>query len=136
MTTLHDIETSEDIKTLIDRFYDKVNRDELLAPIFNDVAKVAWAAHLPKMYRFWDTMLLHAMSYGDKPYPKHEVLPIKHGHFEHWVALFVATVNENFSGSKSEEAKERAVCIADTFAQRMGVLTDAPALGRLHFSGV
>lgn len=47
MTTLRDNKTFEDIKTLFDRFYDKVNRDELLGPIFNNVAKVEWATHLP-----------------------------------------------------------------------------------------
>ena len=125
MTTQRDIETSEDIKTLVDRFYDKVKRDELLAPIFNEVAKVDWATHLPAMYRFWETLLLGAKSYGGAPFPKHAVLPIQQEHFERWVALFVETVNENFEGSKSAEAKERAVCIADTFARRMGVLTDA-----------
>ena len=38
MTALRDIETPEDIRTLVDRFYEKVNEDGLLAPIFNDVA--------------------------------------------------------------------------------------------------
>ena len=31
-----DITTLEDIKTLVDAFYEKVRRDELLSPIFNE----------------------------------------------------------------------------------------------------
>ena len=52
---------------------------------------------------------------------------------ERWLTLFAETVDENFAGPKSEEAKSRAMCIADTFARRMGVLTDPAALARtLH----
>lgn len=131
-----DIATSDDIKRLVDAFYERVNRDALLAPIFNEVAHVDWAQHLPALYRFWDSMLLGAGSYQGMPFPKHAVLPIQQEHFERWLALFVETVNENFAGPKSEEAKGRAVCIADTFASRMGVLTDAAALARPYFSGV
>ncbi len=76
--------------------------------------------------------MLGAGSYQGAPFPKHAVLPIEQKHFERWLALFIATVNENFTGPKSEEAKGRAICIADTFAQRMGVLTNAAALSRLN----
>ena len=58
MSTQGDIQTREDIRRLVDAFYEKINRDELLGPIFNQVAKVDWAAHLPTMYRFWESMLL------------------------------------------------------------------------------
>jgi hemoglobin len=122
MTVLHDIEGSDDVKTLVDRFYEKVNGDELLAPIFNDVAKVDWAAHLPQLYRFWDTLLFGSGTYEGAPFPMHAVLPVSQVHFERRLALFTATVNENFSGPKAEEAKGRAASIADTFARRMGVL--------------
>ena len=52
---LHDIQTKDDIQKLVDSFYEKVNRDELLSPIFNEIAKVNWAEHLPIMYDFWNT---------------------------------------------------------------------------------
>jgi hemoglobin len=51
-------------------------------------------------------------------------------HFERWLALFFETVTQNFSGPKSEQAKNQALCIADTFARRMGVLTDPAALAQ------
>lgn len=128
-----DIETPQDVKTLVDAFYAKVNRDALLAPVFNDVAKVDWAVHLPKLYRFWESLLFRSGSYQGLPWPKHAVLPVTQGHFERWLALFVETINEHFSGPKSEEAKDRAVSIADTFAQRMGVLHDPAGLGRVRW---
>jgi hemoglobin len=122
MDRLPDIETADDVKVLVDRFYEKVNRDELLAPIFNEVAQVDWAAHLPQLYRFWETLLLGSGTYEGAPFPMHAVLPVAQVHFERWLRLFIATTDENFSGPKAEEAKGRALGIADTFARRMGVL--------------
>ena len=133
MKTRSDITTGADIKTLVDSFYERVNRDELLAPIFNQFAHVDWAAHLPTMYRFWESLLLGGNSYQGAPFPKHAVLPVQQAHFERWLELFVATVDTHFRGPKSDEAKARAVCIADTFARRMGVLRDPAALSRHAF---
>ncbi len=135
-SALKDICTPDDVRTLVDAFYGKVNRDELLGPIFNETAKVDWAAHLPTMYRFWESLLFGAATYQGAPFPKHAVLPVDQTHFERWLTLFVEAVDENFSGSKSEEAKGRAVCIADTFARRMGVLTDPARLARIHWPSV
>jgi hemoglobin len=134
MNSLCDIETSQDVKTLVDGFYAKVNHDELLGPIFNDTAQVDWAQHLPKMYRFWESMLFGAGTYQGAPFPKHAVLPVQQAHFERWLALFIKTVDEKFAGAKSEEAKNRAVSIADTFALRMGVLEDPTGLGRIRWA--
>jgi hemoglobin len=130
---MKDIETPADVKTLVDTFYAKVNRDELLAPIFNDTAQVDWAKHLPTMYSFWESMLFRTGDYQGVPFPKHAVLPLQQVHFERWLTLFDEAVNENFSGPKSEQTKGQALCIADTFARRMGVLTDPAALARIQW---
>jgi truncated hemoglobin YjbI len=39
-----------EITRLVDAFDDRGREDGLLGPIFNDVARVEWAAHLPRMY--------------------------------------------------------------------------------------
>lgn len=59
-------------------------------------------------------MLFGTGNYQGAPFPKHAVLPIQQEHFERWLALFVEAVDDHFAGPKSEEAKSRAVCIADT----------------------
>ena len=71
-----DIQTEADIKALVDTFYDKVNADALLAPIFNEVAHVDWPAHMPRMYDFWSSLLLHTGRYQGQPFLKHIPLPI------------------------------------------------------------
>ena len=129
MTSLPDLTTPQDVRTLVDSFYERVNRDDLLAPVFNDFAHVDWKAHLPTMYRFWESMLFGVGTYEGAPFPKHAVLPVRKEHFARWLALFIETVDAHFSGPKAEEAKGRAASIADTFAQRMGLLKDASGLG-------
>lgn len=118
---MNDIATEQDIKLLVDSFYDRVAHDDLLGPIFNDVAQVDWAHHLPTMYSFWSSMLLGTMSYKGRPWPKHAPLPVRKEHFERWVNLFCETVDSLFAGPKAREAKSRALSIADTFQTRFGI---------------
>ncbi|MCC3159167.1 group III truncated hemoglobin [Hymenobacter sp. 15J16-1T3B] len=117
--SLPDIQTEADIQALVDWFYDKVNQDELLGPVFNDVAAVHWPAHLPTMYDFWSSILLGTARYKGRPFPKHLALPIEKPHFQRWLQLFYQTVAENFAGPKAEEAKVKALNIATMFEYRM-----------------
>jgi hemoglobin len=117
---LPDITTESDIQTLVDTFYNKVNQDELLGPVFNAVAQVYWPKHLPTMYDFWSSVLFGTMRYKGRPFPKHLALPIEAEHFQRWLQLFYATVQENFCGPKAEEAKSKALNIASMFEYKMG----------------
>ncbi|MCB0524281.1 MAG: group III truncated hemoglobin [Lewinellaceae bacterium] len=115
-----DIVTSADIKTLIDTFYEKVKSDEVIGYIFNDIAKVDWPQHLPKMYAFWEFLLLdRADAYRGNPMEKHAELhakhPLKAAHFDRWLALFKETVDELYEGPGAENAKFRAFAISETW---------------------
>lgn len=112
---MKEIQSKEDIIHLVDSFYDKVNNDKLLGPIFNDFAKVHWESHLPKMYEFWSSILLGTNSYSGRPFPKHLNLPISKEHFNRWLDLFYETVDQNFKGEHADEAKKRASNIAEIF---------------------
>lgn len=116
----HDIALPADIKLLIDTFYVKVQSDELLGPVFNDVAQVDWPRHLPVMYAFWEFLLLgQSDGYRGNPIQKHFDLHQKHRlkaeYFDRWVEIFQATVDELFTGPKAEDAKFRAFAIAATW---------------------
>ncbi len=121
-TPMRDIESIEDVKALVDAFYEQVNKDELLSPIFNDVAQVNWAHHMPQMYNFWSSILLGTQSYSGRPFPKHMVLPLEQEHFAQWLRLFGATLDRLFTGPTADLAKERAVNIASMFQYRMGLI--------------
>ena len=117
--TLPDLQTEADIVRLVDTFYGRVNEDPLLRPVFNDVAHVDWAAHLPTMYDFWSSVLLGTSRYKGRPFAKHAPLPLKAEHFRQWLALFHASVDELFSGPRATDAKARAMSIGAMFEHRM-----------------
>jgi hemoglobin len=117
-----DIENEDDIKVLVDTFYDHVNEDDLLGPVFNDFAKIDWDHHLPVMYNFWSTVLFGSMTYKGQPFPKHMRLPIAKEHFARWIELFVKTVDKLYEGAKAEEIKQKALSIAQVFQMRLGLI--------------
>lgn len=111
-----DIKNRADIEKLVNVFYDKVKKDKAISYFFNDVAKVNWEDHLPKMCDFFENILLSSGDYEGNPMVAHEELhkksEVKSNHFQHWNALFDATVDELFTGAKAEEIKQRATNIA------------------------
>ena len=119
---LPDIASEADVKLLVDAFYDKVNGDAMLAPIFNDHAHVNWEKHLPIMYRFWSSILLGTGSYDGQPFPKHAFLPVNQSHFAQWLLLFYETITENFRGPVAEEAKMRGANIARIFSNKIRMI--------------
>jgi hemoglobin len=114
-----DILTIDDIRQLVDRFYEKVRANELLGKIFDERIKDRWPEHLEKMYRFWQTVLLGEHTYYGAPFPPHAQLPVGHDHFSKWLELFNVTVDELFTGDKAEEAKWRAARMAEVFAAKI-----------------
>lgn len=122
MKELREIKGDEEIKLMVDLFYDKVNDDDLLSPIFNGFSKVNWDVHLPIMYNFWATVLFGQGSYSGSPFPKHLPLPVEDKHFERWVKLFNLTIDENFTGAMADSVKLRAQSIAFTFSSKIKML--------------
>lgn len=114
-----DILNIDDIKILVDNFYDKVKVDELLGPVFNERIKDRWPEHLEKMYRFWQTVLLGDHTYYGSPFPPHAQLPVSHEHFMKWMELFTTTVDGLFTGEKAAEAKWRAAKMAEMFEMKI-----------------
>ena len=115
MLKMKEIEELKDIKRLVDSFYGKVREDSLIGPIFNGVIQDQWELHLDKMYRFWQTVLLHEHTYSGSPFLPHAYLPVEQAHFDRWLALFRATLDEFFVGEKADEAKWRAERMAEMF---------------------
>ncbi len=114
-----DILTLDDVKLLVDTFYDRVRENDMLAPIFNEQIRDRWPEHLEKMYRFWQTVLLKEYTYAGSPFVPHAKLPVEHEHFEEWMELFTGTVDELFTGEKAREAKWRAGKMAEMFEMKI-----------------
>ncbi|MEP6645914.1 MAG: group III truncated hemoglobin [Saprospiraceae bacterium] len=116
---MSDITNEQDIKTLIDSFYQHVRQDDVIGYIFNDIANVDWSHHLPRMYAFWEFLLLGRDTYKGNPFEVHkklnEKVKLQSTHFDRWIQLFTQTVDEHFQGINAEEAKNKAKLIAMTW---------------------
>ncbi|MGM0581004.1 MAG: group III truncated hemoglobin [Bacteroidota bacterium] len=125
METTPKIENIEDIKLLVNSFYDKVRQDSMLKDIFNERIKDQWPKHLEKMYRFWQTLLLEEHTYYGSPFAPHANMPVDAEHFERWIKLFTETVDELFSGEVADEAKWRAGKMAEMFNYKIQYFRDS-----------
>jgi hemoglobin len=131
MTILKDITSLEDIKLLVDTFYSKVQKDDLIGPIFTEKIGDRWPEHLEKMYRFWQTILLEVHTYSGSPFPPHKQLPVAKEHFDRWMEIFTATTDELFDGVIAEEAKLRAKNMAEMFNYKINYFRNEAQNGDL-----
>ena len=70
----HDIIDREDVVLLVNSFYYKVQESPILGFIFNDIAKLNWDEHLPRMHSFWASALFNEQSFNGNPMRKHIAL--------------------------------------------------------------
>ncbi|WP_185140175.1 group III truncated hemoglobin [Reichenbachiella versicolor] len=119
----NDISTEEDIKLMVDSFYARVNENPLLSDVFNGFAKVDWDSHLPRMYQFWEGLILGKQGFKGNPFAVHQPLPINKEHFEQWIGLFVENIDALFEGEVTEQTKLRARSIAHIFESKLSALS-------------
>lgn len=132
MKQTKEILSLDDIKVLVDSFYGKVRRDEMLKDIFDNVIQDRWPEHLEKMYRFWQTVLLGEHTYYGAPFSPHAKLPVDWSHFERWLKLFAETVDEHFVGEKAVRAKWQGERMAEMFHYKITYYKDNPSISLIQ----
>lgn len=109
----NDIKTREDVFLLVSSFYNKVRKNELLAPFFNETIK-DWDEHLNRLTTFWESNLFLKTKYLGNPLEVHVKVDqnnnnaISELHFGIWLNLWFQTIDELFVGDYAENAKRRA----------------------------
>ncbi len=125
---LPDITSSTEVEILVNAFYEKVRADDVLGPIFDQVARVNWSAHLPKMYAFWETVLFGAGTFRGNPLAAHaKLVPLTdmgREKFEHWLVLFKGTVDSLFAGEKADHIKRAAEDMANVIYSKINNVPD------------
>lgn len=118
-----DIANRGDVSDLVVAFYHCVFKDDLLGPIFVDVAKLDLDAHLQVMCDFWETVLFKTGKYNRNALQVHKALhqvsPLTAEHFGRWLEIWNRTVDEIFVGEKAEVAKVQAARIAWSISRRL-----------------
>jgi hemoglobin len=118
-----DLDTPEEISEMVRRFYQDVAQDQLLGPLFNDVAQVDWSEHLPKLAAFWCRALLGTAGYDGNPFRSHSEVhgrsPFTVAHFERWLQLFAETVDMGWTGPNAVRALELALDVARVHCRQL-----------------
>ena len=126
--SLRTLDSPEAVRYMVDSFYEKVQIDPLIGPVFTEVAQVDWAKHLPKMYAFWESIILGNNAYDGHPFRPHLIVNQKHtltiDHFERWLQLFTETLAENFTGETAEQVRQRATQIALVWNNKLEYLNN------------
>lgn len=118
-----DLDTADEIAELVRRFYADVAQDELLGPMFNEVAQVDWSEHLPKLTAFWCRVLLGTPGFAGKPFHAHAEVhrrcAFTAAHFRRWLSLFHETLELGWTGPGADRASELADNIARVHSQQL-----------------
>jgi hemoglobin len=125
-----DLEHPDDVAEMVRRFYADVDVDDLLGPMFNEVAQVDWDEHLPKLTAFWCRALFGINGYAGNPFRAHQLInqqrQFTDAHFHRWLTLFHRTVDEGWVGANAEAVKTMAVRVAAVHSRNLGTRPVAP----------
>ena len=118
-----DLDSPQEIAEMVRRFYADVSQDDTLGPMFNDVARVDWSEHLPKLSAFWCRALLGLPGYVGNPFRAHAAVHEKRAftpaHFERWLYLFHETIELGWVGPVAERAHQLADEVARVHSQHL-----------------
>lgn len=127
-----DISSRNDIEKFIIHFYEKVKPDPVIGFIFTNVVHMNWEHHIPVIVDFWETILLDNPVYTKNAmeihYDLNNKIPLKKIHFDTWLFLFTAAVDEFYEGKIATLAKTRAKSIAAVMQFKMEGINNKKSL--------
>ena len=116
------------IANLVDHFYEKVRRDPQLGPIFH-AAVLDWDEHKRLLTSFWASVALRASSYRGNPMSAHRPHPIRAGHFDHWIGLWLETCVEVLDEEHAAQMVDYARRIGRSLKLGLGIHPQARSFG-------
>ena len=115
------------IAALLRDFYAAARQDPLLGPAFETISHrggaeaAQWEAHIARVTDFWSSVALMTGRYNGQPMRAHLDLGLTPAHFERWLALFSATVEEHCSPAGAALLVQRARTIARSLEMGIAV---------------
>ncbi len=118
-----DIASVTDVHDLVVEFYREVVFDDLLAPIFAEVAEVDWAEHIPKLIDYWSRILLHTPGTPGPVMQVHRHLhaqsPITAELCDRWFTLWSECVAARWTGPVADHAVAHAAALMAGMAKHL-----------------
>ncbi len=131
-----DLDRRAAVHDLVVAFYRAVVFDDLLHPVFAEVAEVDWAVHIPKLIDYWCRVLLDEPGYDGNllgaHHHVHALDPMRREHFDRWYELWVQAIDARWTGPGADRAKRHAALIGATLHRRLLGGTWQPASEHPH----
>lgn len=124
---LPDIGGRMHVERFVRDFYRQAAMDDVLGPVFA-AAGMNWNRHIETLVEFWSWQLFGVRGYEGNPLRAHEPVhartPFTPEHYERWLELFVATIDNLFAGPVAELAKARARKMASALRRLLDGVDD------------
>jgi hemoglobin len=121
---MREIKNRADLLFLMEVFYSKMLKDEVVGYIFTTIAPLDLAHHLPLLADFWNNALFHTGGYKNNVVQIHKHLDalekLTPAHFIRWQSLLVETIDAHFTGEMAEKLKLRASQVGMTIQAKLG----------------
>lgn len=115
---MRDIEDG-DLYALLEEFYRRLGKDELLAGYFEDLDM---EAHMPRIEAFWSTALFGTARYRGNAFAPHLALEgLQPEHFRRWIETLDTIARERFDGPRVRRLTDIAHRIAYSMQLRLGL---------------
>ena len=118
-----DITSRRDVHDLVVGFYREIVFDDLLAPVFGEVAEVDWAAHIPRLIDYWCMTLLGEAGYRGAIVAAHrhvhELEAFRTDHFDRWYELWASSIDSTWQGPTAEKAKRHAARVGASLTRQL-----------------
>jgi len=123
VTTAGDLSTRTQIHDLVVDFYREIVFDDLLGPVFVDVAEVDWAVHIPILVDYWCRIVLGLAGSNARVTSVHRHVhalePLGVEHCDRWYELWTACLDARWSGPLAERARSHAAALMSGMARHV-----------------
>jgi hemoglobin len=105
--------SEQELRLVVEKFYERVRADAELGPLFNDAIE-DWDHHLATLTDFWHSVMLTSGRYKGNPMQAH----FKHAEritpdmFRRWLGLFIETAERELQPEHAAEIITKAKRIA------------------------
>lgn len=118
-----DLDTRTAVHDLVVAFYREIVFDDLLGPVFEEVAETDWAVHIPRLIDYWCRILLGDPGYHGALLEAHREVhhreAFRDEHFDRWYRLWVTSIDARWHGPRADRAKAHAAATAALISRRL-----------------